>query len=452
MIQALPLSFKMATPQRMALGLYLVYAIVMLVALRTYLEWQSVNVVLGLLALPMVTVIQQHNGKNIRYGTAAALFALLTVLLPHKTLLYFSIAFACFFVTENFLGKTNLLPFGVMCLMSPVFQFIANVFSVPIRFQLTNWAGAIMNLGQGNITVNGNVIISNNSEFSVDPACMGLNMMVTSLLLQLIIIAMYQRKYKLQLLWWQVAGLLALSFALNIVSNLFRIICLVWFNILPGTTMHELGGIFCLLVYVIIPMVWVTPLVIRHKGREAVMAKENVKPVLWKSVLQIHLVLFLIVSWAAYRTILNDRSVGDPTAAVVAVAGYKTERVTAEIAKLQNSQSLIYVKNIPGFFSADHHPMICWKGSGYSFKQMQLETINGQQVYTALLENGKEQLYTGWWYDNGIERTVEQVVWRRKMLVGERPFSVVNVTTGNKQQFIREVEDILRSNRLKPLL
>lgn len=452
MIQALPLSFKMATTKRMALGLYLAYAIIILVALHTYLEWQSVNVVLGLLALPLVTVIQHDNCKHIRYGTAAALFALLTVLLPHKTLLYFSVAFACFFVTENFLGKINLLPVGVVCLMSPVFQFVANVFSVPIRFALTGWAGALMNLGHGNMTVKGNVIISNGNEFSVDPACMGLNMMVTSLLLQLIIIAMYQRKYKLQLVWWQVAGLLALSFALNIISNLFRIICLVWFNILPGTTMHELGGIFCLLVYVIIPMVWVTQLVIKHKGRQVVIEKRHAAPVLLKSVLQIHLVLFLIISWAGYKTILNDRSVGDPTAAVVAVAGYKTERVTAEIVKLQNSQSLIYVKNIPGFFSADHHPMICWKGSGYLFKQMQLETIGGQQVYTALLENGKEQLYTSWWYDNGFERTVEQVTWRRKMLVGGKPFSVVNVTAGNKQQLIREVEDVISNNRLKPLL
>ena len=120
---------------------------------------------LGLLALPLVTTIQPGNYKNIRYGTVAALFAILAVLLPVKTLLYFSIAFACFFVTENFLGKINLLPVGVVCLMSPVFQFAANVFSVPVRFQLTKWAGAIMNLAQGGITVKGNMIITNNSEF-----------------------------------------------------------------------------------------------------------------------------------------------------------------------------------------------------------------------------------------------------------------------------------------------
>jgi exosortase N len=452
MIQALPLSFKMATPKRIALGLYLVYAIVILIVLHAYIKWQSVNVVLGLLALPLVTVIQPQNYKNIRYGTGAALFALLTVLLPLKTLLYFTVAFACFFVTENFLGKINLLPLGVVGLMSPVFQFVADEFSVPIRLQLTSWAGSVMSCIQDNITVKGNVIVSNGNEFLVDPACMGLNMMVTSLLLQLIIIAMYQRKHQLQLGWWQVVGMLAVSFALNIVSNLFRIICLVWFNILPGTTMHELTGIFCLLVYVVIPMVWLTQLVIKYKGRVTSITQTNTTPVLWRSVLRIHLVLFVIISWAACKTVLNDRKTADTTAAVVAVDGYQTERVTAEIVKLQNNESLVYVKNIPDFFSADHHPMICWKGSGYSFSKMQQEAIGGQQVYTALLINGNEQLYTGWWYDNGVEHTIEQVSWRYKMLVGEKPFSVVNVTAGSKQQLIREIEGIIRTNRLKLLL
>jgi exosortase N len=452
MIQVLSLPVKMAKPQRMALGLFLVYAVIMLLSLHTYVLWQSVNVFLGLLALPLVTTIQPGNYKNIRYGTVAALFAILAVLLPVKTLLYFSIAFACFFVTENFLGKINLLPVGVVCLMSPVFQFAANVFSVPVRFQLTKWAGAIMDLAQGGITVKGNMIITNNSEFSVDPACMGLNMMVTSLLLQLIIIAMYQRKHKLHVAGWQVAGLLMVSFVLNIVSNLFRIICLVWFNILPDAPLHEIAGIFCLLLYVIIPMVWLTRLVIKHKGRPVVIATDNATPVSWNSMLRIHLALYLIICWAAYKVVLKDASVAEPAAAIVSVDGYRAERVTAEIVKLENSKSLVYLKYIPGFFSADHHPMICWKGSGYVFTKVQLESVGGQQVYTALLQNGKDELYTGWWYDNGTERTVEQLSWRRKMLAGSKAFSVVNITTGSKQQLINEIEGIIRSNRLKPLL
>ena len=69
-----------------------------------------------------------------------------------------------------------------------------------------------------------------------------------------------------------------------------------------------------------------------------------------------------------------------------------------------------------------------------------------------MLQNGKDELYTGWWYDNGTERTVEQLSWRRKMLAGSKAFSVVNITTGSKQQLINEIEGIIRSNRLKPLL
>lgn len=452
MIQALPLSFKMAGPKRMALGLYLVYAMIMLLTLHTYIAWQSVNVVLGLLALPLVTIIQPGNCKNIRYGTIAAIFAIVTVLLPVKTMLYITIAFACFFVTENFVGKINLLPAGVVLLMSPVFQFGTSVFSVPIRFQLTEWAGAMLNALNGGIVVKGNMIVYNGNEFSVDPACMGLNMMVTSLLLQLIIVAMYQRKYRLQLVWWQVTGLLAVSFALNIISNLFRIICLVWFNILPGTTMHEYIGIFCLLLYVIIPMIGFTRLVIKHRGRVAAMPSENATPVLWKNVLRIHLVLYLIICWAAYTVAVHDRAMADPKAATAIPDGYKAERINAGIVKLQNDRSLVYIKYIPGFYNADHHPMICWKGSGYLFRQVQQEIIGGQKVYTALLQNGKEALYTAWWYDNGFERTIEQLNWRYKMLKGDRAYSVVNVTTGTKQQLINEIEDIMHRNRLKPLL
>jgi exosortase N len=202
MIQAIPVGFKKLTQQQMAaLVLYLAYAVIMLLSLHAYIAWQSVNVVLGLMALPLVTIIQPGNTRNTRYGIAAVCFAILTVMLPVKTMLYFTIAFAFLFVTENFSGKINWLPVCLICFMSPVFQFATNVFSFPIRLQLTNWAGFIMNRVIGNVIVKGNMIVYNGNEFSVDPACMGLNMMVTSLLLQLIIIAMFQRKYNWQVCW-----------------------------------------------------------------------------------------------------------------------------------------------------------------------------------------------------------------------------------------------------------
>lgn len=453
MIQALPVTFKKMTSQQMAaLVLYMVYVIILLISLHVYIAWQSVNVVLGLVALPLVAIIQPGNTRNIRYGIAAVCFAILTVLLPVKTMLYFTIAFAFLFITENFSGKINWLPVWVICFMSPVFQFAANVFSFPIRLQLTSWAGYIMNSMVGNVIVKGNMIVYNENEYSVDPACMGLNMMVTSLLLQLIVIAMFQRKYTLQLTWLQTAGMLAMTFILNVLSNLFRIICLIWFNILPDTFMHELVGILCLLMYVIIPVVWFSKWLIKYKGHAIVTVPANNTALLGKKVLRVHIGLLLIVCCASHSVINNENTVKGSTTVIAPIDGYRTERITTEIVKLQNNRSLVYIKYIPGFYNADHHPIICWKGSGYLFRQVQQETIGGQRVYTALLQNGKELLYTSWWYDNGLNRTIDQLNWRSQMLSGARSYSVINITTANKQQLITEIEDVLRYNKLNPLL
>jgi hypothetical protein len=68
------------------------------------------------------------------------------------------------------------------------------------------------------------------------------------------------------------------------------------------------------------------------------------------------------------------------------------------------------------------------------------------------LQNGKESLYTSWWYDNGLNRTIDQLSWRSKMLSGAKPYSVINITAASKQLLVKEVEEVLRYNKLKPLL
>jgi exosortase N len=409
-------------------------------------------ITMGILALPLVTTIQPGNVNNKRYGIVAAILAIVTVLLPVNTLLYFTIAFAGLFIVESYLGKVNWLPVCMIFLLSPVFEFTANVFSFPIRLELTSWAGHMMNRILGHVTVEGNMIFCNGNEFSVDPACMGLNMMITSLVLQLVVIAMYQRKYKLQLVWWQVTGLLMAAFVLNVISNLFRIIGLVWFNILPGTYMHDVVGIACLVLYVIVPVLALTQLVVKHKGRPVALKPHKTTPFPWEKRVGMHLVLLSLICWAAGTVVNKKKATDKSSATVTSINGYETTRVTAEIVKLQNSKFLIYIKHIPGFYNADHHPMICWRGSGYLFKQVKRETIGKQFVYTALLENGKDHLYTAWWYDNGARRTIDQLSWRSQMLSGARSYSVVNVTAENKQQLIREIKTLFTDNKLKPLL
>src|SRR5690606_11435069 len=46
-------------------------------------------------------------------------------------------------------------------------------------------------------------------------------------------------------------------FVLNVICNLFRIILLVIFKIMPEDPLHELMGVFCLILYVMIPLYFI---------------------------------------------------------------------------------------------------------------------------------------------------------------------------------------------------
>jgi exosortase N len=420
-------------------ALLVTYGLVFQVALQSYLLWQSVNMILGLIALPMVTVFNRNTKGSLRYALVALLLGILSMLVPVNTLLYFTILMAVLFVAENFIGKINMLPLLVIVLMSPVFQYMANVFSFPVRLQLTEWAGSVMNFAGMQATVHGNMITCGSSEFSVDPACMGLNMMVTSLLLEVILVAIYQKKYGKRASWWQVLLLLGVITILNIFSNLFRIVFLVWFNIQPGTLMHEVTGIACLLFYVVLPGLFITGRTMKWIGRNPGTGNPGG---MVKKYRGLHLALLVVTIAAAYIVDGHNKKINSATADAPIVDGYTTHRVSADILKLENDHSLIYIKAIPGFYSAEHNPMICWRGSGYELKQIAEEEMGGLEVYTALLQNGNDRLYTAWWYENGSNRTIDQLNWRMDALTGGNNYSVVNVTAASKDLLLKAITSI----------
>lgn len=424
------------------------YLLIFLVVLRSYLLWQSVNMMLGLIALPVVTVFNRNAKGSLRYALMALLPGILSILLPVNTLLYFTILFAVFFVAESFIGKINMLPLLVIVLMSPVFQYVANVFSFPVRLQLTEWAGSMINAVGLQATVHGNIITCSNNEFSVDPACMGLNMMVTSLLLQVILIAVYQKKYGKNASWWQVLLLLGIITILNIFSNLFRIVLLVWFNIQPDTLMHEVTGIACLLFYVVLPGLFITAGSIKWMGSNPGIDATTGTVKMHRG---LHLALMALTISSAYIIEGHNKKINSVAGNAPVVEGYTTHRISADILKLENDLSLIYIKAIPGFYSAEHNPMICWRGSGYELKQIAEEEMGGLKIYTALLQNGNDQLYTAWWYDNGSNRTIDQLNWRMDVLTGGNNYSVVNVTAASKELLLKSIDSINHENLIPRL-
>jgi len=406
------------------------YLTVLLTSLKDYIKWTSGGFILGLLILPLVTRITGANAVHYRYAIFALLCAALSIFAPASTLLYFSIVFALLFVMEGGIGRVNLLPLLVAVLMSPMVQYAADVFSFPLRLHLTRWAGNAMQMVGVDVAVKGNMILTHGNEFAVDPACMGLSMLVVSLLTGLMMIAVYQKRYKRTISNRWLIPVLMVMVGLNMFSNIVRIICLVLFNLLPDDPAHSWIGIACLLLYVILPAMMLSRWLVRRFGVDNT---EQVPVIIARSIaswrhLLVQLLVFLSVATASYIVKTRKEELKQMGGPAPIVAGYQTERVDAEIIKLQNPGSLVYIKHIAGFYSGDHHPMICWRGGGYAFRQVEQKRIAGTVMYTAKLDNGIHPLFTAWWYDNGSNRTINQFDWRWDVLSGAHSYSLINIT------------------------
>jgi exosortase N len=297
--------------------------------------------------------------------------------------------------------------------------------------------------------VSGNLISLNGTGFSVDPACMGLNMMITSLLTGVILLAFYQRSYRLQLQAWKVLLVLGFISCLNIFSNLFRIIALVQFNIMPGNIMHEITGMACFILYVMLPGMLACKWTVQHWGKiRNDQQYRALSPRIVKTPL-LHALVIISMLFAVYG-FQGGKTAETPV--FPAVNGYKIKALEDGIVKLQNKNALVYVKRIENFYRSGHNPLICWEGSGYLFRQVREDEMQGIKMYTGILQNGKDQLYTAWWFDNGRQITIDQLTWRWDMLRGGDPYSIENVTAGSREKMESEVRLILQTRRLRHFL
>lgn len=451
MIITLDIATISRTVNRKLVAGVVLYGALAVIGLREYVELTSVNFMLGVLALTMV-FSSRRGPVSYRFAWVAILFSLLAVMLPVKTFLYFGIGAAILLVVESTHGSQGALPLLIMGFMAPVFKYFVNIFSFPIRLQLTAWAGEVLSFTGTATEVKGNMIYTGNGGFSVDPECMGLNMMTTSLVLGIMLIALYQKKLSKRIPLWQTGIYFLIIAMLNVVCNLFRIVCLVQFEILPYTFAHDLLGIVCLLIYVVIPAVFVAKFVVGRMGvapsamKAAVASTNSYKQVVVHSLVTISI---CAATFCILQKNLNNKTV---VAVAPTLENYKASRVEAGVLKLESKRTLVYVKPIRGFYNTDHHPMICWSGSGYVFEQVRERNVNGVKVYSAVLNNGGSLLHTAWWYDNGTNRTIDQMKWRWDVLRGAKDYSVVNITVPNESELEPAIFALQNNSRFNELL
>lgn len=426
----------------------LLYAIPACISLNNYISWLAPFFLLGVFTCCLASMQYQQGVRSIRYGIVALLLGILVCFFPIKTFFFFFTTLCIFFIIESFWGRLPFASLVSLVLLSPLFSHFILQFGFTIRLYLTACAGSILKLLVEDTYVRGNIIVMNGAEYAVDPACMGLNMMVTSLISAVLLIVILQKKYHKQLSSVTLILLLSVVAVFNIACNLIRILILSYYNILPENLLHDLTGLLCFVVYVLLPAYWLINTIIKKAAAPTV---KNLSGK-WsrKGAFGLHVVLgvsFLFACFAMYQK-PAPISFNEQTSA----NGYTNTIIQEKgVLKMEHENVLLYVKPIPNCYTGEHHPTFCWTGSGYTFSNIKLNEAYGHRFYTAQLEKEKEVLYTAWWYDNGYTNTTEQWQWRWDMLRGKESYALINITTATNEDLQTEVQRFIDVVDLKQL-
>jgi exosortase N len=219
---------------------------------------------------------------------------------------------------------------------------------------------------------------------------------------------------------------------------------------MPDNFMHDVTGMACFIIYVMIPGMLICKWTVQHLGKVKTAQQDRLQPPagLLKTCL-LHGLVIISMLFAVFG-FSEGTTPGLPV--FTAVSGYKIKVLEDGVIQLENKNALVYVKRIENFYRSGHNPLICWEGSGYLFRQVREDEMHGIKMYSGILQNGTEQLYTAWWFDNGKQVTIDQFTWRWDMLQGGDRYSIVNVTASSREKMESEISLILQTRRLKHLL
>jgi exosortase N len=398
---------------------------------------------LGCVLAPYLFIVRGPGRYSYRYAVPAVGLALLAAWVPVKTFGYGAFAFSLLFLLEVRLGKLNPLPVLLLGLLSPVFRYVTEVFGFPIRLQLSAGAGWLIGQMGTPIEVQGNVLVRDGFAFAVDPACVGLQLVTVSFLVALFLLAHLERTTGRHLPGWLAGAALLATGGLVVLANLIRIVLLVVFRLLPDSPLHDAAGLACLLAYVVLPVYSLFRVLYQRGGRPTVQSAtvQTGSPAWLRAAGPVVLLTALVLLPAPEPT----GRVGEKPLPFEALPGYGRTSLAGGITKFAQEDALVYVKPIAAFYSTEHSPLVCWRGSGYAFGRINERNVGGHRVYTGELTKGAAVLYTAWWFDNGKHRTTAQWEWRWRMLRGAPPYSLVNVsaaTPDGLQKALLETLDV----------
>lgn len=438
----LTITSKKSIPSYLSAFIGLTYILIVLWLVPGYLHWTG-NACAGLLLAPFICNVKKGQ-FSLRYLLPALLTVTVALVLPVRTTFFLALLFTMLLFIENSLGKLNEAFLFLMVLISPVFTYMTSLVDFPLRMWLSENIAALLNSSGMMAKADGNRIEMTDAVFSVDPACAGLHMLILSLIICLFLLMHHQRKLNCQFHFFPLIGIFLLTMGLNIVSNFFRILVLVTFKIMPGTLLHDLVGIVCLTSYVILPLITGIKPLLRYfchtKDDPAIV--ETAASGYKTRYPWLHCSFIILLCFIAAHIVQADTFIVAPTE--INLQGFKRHTLENGILKFESKQALIYIKPT-AFYAPEHDPKICWTGSGYVFKSIKKERWDNIELYTAILEKGKDKIYAAWWFDNGKTQTTDQLVWRWLGIKGAHRFYLINVNAATVKSLQTQTRMLLNN-------
>jgi len=133
---------------------------------------------------------------------------------------------------------------------------------------------------------------------------------------------------------------------------------------------------------------------------------------------------------------------------VITIPNFEYSELKSGVFKFKNEEAILYLKPPIAPYKSDHNPMICWQGSGYSFKKVEKIDVNNLTINLAELVKKEDKLFTAWWFESPYHRTGDQWHWRAISFKNNEDFYLVNLTCNSKQEIIEQIQMLTEKNLL----
>lgn len=435
------LSLKFLQLDKVAIALALICAPI--IAWPAVKEFDKIAL-FGFFLLPFILrVNKQHLGSD-RYVILSVVFALLFVTFGQA---YWALACGIsmvFAVIELRLGKLNEMAFYALLFYLPITRSFFMLFGFYIRLEITKWAAKLISLFNSAVNFDGTQIFHGGEQFSVDAGCMGLRLVITGFLLTLLILNQTALSYKIKLKPTVVSAFLSLSFLLIIVANFFRIVLLIMFKSAEGTISHELFGVAALIVFHLIPMVFLIRYVLRKNWvvyHSNSTSQNNYKLITSLSLMSVSVLMMLQLFFGSKSHAESEMK--------YSFEGYTAKKSMDGIVTYTRGNAMFTLKPINPLSFSNHHPMICWRGDGFEISNEAESKIGETDCMRATLKSDAQQdLNTVWWYSNNEDfATTSELEWRFRALFKQEEFYILNFTSGNDDDLIYTINNITQEIR-----